>query len=99
MLLLFVIYWSDIMQLTCCCLSFEQKTCDLGSKYLALEEETQKLRAELDEERTKSARLEYEKKALGGMPYPSNFDICLLLNSEYLERQMCVLKTLFCIRG
>ena len=43
-----------------------QKTCELGTKNLALQKELEKVRQELDEEQAKTIRLEKKKTAMGG---------------------------------
>ena len=40
--------------------------CELGTHYNALEKEVQELRHSLETEKTKSTRLEQEKRSLGG---------------------------------
>lgn len=43
-----------------------QKTCELGTKYLSLQKELEKVRQELDEEQAKTIQLEKEKTAMEG---------------------------------
>ena len=43
-----------------------QKTCELGTKNLALQKEPEKVRQELDEEQAKTIRLEKEKTFMEG---------------------------------
>ena len=42
----------------------------MGSHYPTMEKEVTSLRLDLEAEKLKSARLEHEKKAMGGMLFP-----------------------------
>ena len=52
--------------LTLCMSNLVQRTCELGTKYLGLQKEIEKVRHELDEEQAKTIRLEKKKPAMGG---------------------------------
>jgi hypothetical protein len=71
--------------------SFEQKYCELESKHLALQEEVESLRAELEKEKRKNEKLEKEKAITGGklaipgttMPCHNNQGECTIFSSRW----------------
>ena len=50
----------------------EQRTCELGNNYATMEKELIQLRLDLEAEKLKNARLETEKRALGGNAHGPN---------------------------